>query len=206
MAALRSERGAALITALMLTTLSLVIAMALLTTIITGTHVAASQKRYRSSLTAAQGGVDLFTREIMPRLFQSDYGATSFATDFPGLELKVTLSPCLRQKLTLPGSSWTSCDPAQASSDPTQAPDVSFRLAGLPAAAGFSIGTKIVNTVPGNTDRSGYHLLDAGGAVAAQDDVIHPQHVPTMYHIRVQGVREEPGTQEKARLSFLYAY
>lgn len=206
MAALRSERGAALITALMLTTLSLVIAMALLTTIITGTHVAASQKRYRSSLTAAQGGVDLFTREIVPRLFQSDYGAASFEKDFPGLDLKVTPSPCLRQKLTLPVSGWTSCDQAQASPDPVRAPDVSFRLAGLTPAAGFSISTKIVDTTPGNTDHSGYYLLDAGGAVAAQDDVIRPQHAPTMYTIRVQGRREESGVQEKARLSVLYAY
>ncbi|WP_224957651.1 pilus assembly protein PilX [Geomonas subterranea] len=206
MTKLRSDRGAALITALMLTTLSLVIAMALLSTIITGTHVAASQKRYRSSLTAAQGGVDLFTREIMPRLFQADYDPAAFVRDFTGLDLKVALSPCLRQKLTSPPSAWSSCDQAQASPDPAQAPDLTFRLAGLPPATGFNISTKIVDTVPGNTDRSGYYLLDAGGAVAAQDDVIRPQHVPALYNIRVQGMREEPGVREKARLSVLYAY
>lgn len=206
METLRSDRGAALITALMLTTLSLVIAMALLSTIITGTQVGGSQKRYHSSLTAAQGGVDLFTREILPRLLQSDYGASGFQKDFSLLELKVTLSPCLQQKLTLPSSGWSSCSQAQASADPVQAPDVSFRLAGEPPAAGFNVSTKIVDTVPGNTDRSGYYLLDAGGAVAAQDDVIRPQHVPAMYSIRVQGVREEPGVREKARLSVLYAY
>ncbi|QWV92026.1 pilus assembly protein PilX [Geomonas oryzisoli] len=203
---LRSETGAALVTALMLTTLSLVIAMALLATIIAGTHVAASQKRYHSSLTAAQGGVDLFTREILPRLFQADYDTADFQRDFPNLDLKVTLGACLQQKLILPAAAWTSCNNAQTSADPVQAPDLSFRLAGVPPAVGFKIDTKIVDTAPGNTDRSGYYLLDAGGAVAAQDDVIRPQHIPAMYHVRVQGMREETGMQEKARLSVLYAY
>ncbi|WP_224981730.1 pilus assembly protein PilX [Geomonas agri] len=206
MTALESERGAALITALMLTTLALVIALALLSTIITGTQVAASQKRYRSALSSAHGGLDLFTSEILPRLFQSGYSATDFHNDFPGIDLKVTLDPCLQQKLTLARADWSACSEAQASPDPAQAPETEFRLAGDPPAKGFNVSTKIIDTVPGNTDRSGYYLLDAGGAVAAQDDVIHPQHVPAMYNIYVQGVREEPETREKARLSVLYAY
>ncbi|MBJ6749617.1 pilus assembly protein PilX [Geomonas anaerohicana] len=206
MAALRCQRGAALITALMLTTLSLVIAMALLSTIIAGTQVAASQKRYRSALTSAHGGLDLFTSEILPRLFQSGYGTSDFERDFPGIDLKVALDPCLQQKLTLPRADWSACSDVQASPDPAQAPETSFRLAGEPPATGFNVSTKIIDTVPGNTDRSGYYLLDAGGAVAGQDDVIRPQHVPAMYNIYVQGVREEEGTREKARLSVLYAY
>lgn len=205
MAILRSEQGAALITALMLTMLSLVIAMALLTMIITGTRVSGSQKRYRSSLTAAQAGLELFGREIMPRLFQGTPGS-KLAVEFPGIDLKVVQDACLSQKLLLPSSSWTVCNPAQLSSDPAQAPDVSFRLAGEPPAKGFLVSSKIVDTLPGNTDLSGMDLLDAAGAVAAQDEVIRPQHVPAMYNISVQGVREERGVREKARLSVLYAY
>ncbi|GFO63904.1 pilus assembly protein PilX [Geomonas paludis] len=206
MAAPCSEKGAALITALMLTTLSLVIAMALLSTIIAGTQVAASQKRYRSALTSAHGGLDLFTSEILPRLFQTGYGSSDFQRDFAGIDLKVTLDPCLQQKLTLRRAEWSACNEAQAGPDPAQAPETSFRLAGEPPTAGFNVSTKIIDTVPGNTDRSGYYLLDSGGAVAAQDDVIRPQHVPAMYNIYVQGTREEVGSREKARLSVLYAY
>lgn len=206
MGMLHSQRGAALITALMLTTLSLVIAVALLTMITTGTRVAASQKRYRSSLTAAHGGLDLFTREIMPRLFQGGVPAGTLERDFSGIELKLVQDACLSQKLLFPASAWTSCSQARAAGDPARAPDVSFRLAGVPPAKGFLVTSKILDTVPGNTDRSGLDLLDAGGAVASLDEVIRPQHVPAMYNIAVQGMREEQGVREKARLSVLYAY
>lgn len=199
-----SEQGAALITALMLTVLALVIAMALLTMITAGTHVTASQKRYRSSLTAAQGGMEFFVAEIIPRLLQSDLPVSKLEAEFSSIDLKVVKDDCLKQKLTLPASAWTKCSPAQVSTDPAQAPEASFRLAG-DRNRGFIVSTKIVDTVPGNTDRSGYDL-DAGGAVAAQEDVIRPQHVPTMYNLSVQGMREEPGLREKARLSVLYAY
>lgn len=202
---LGSQNGAALVTALMLTALSLVIAVALLTMITTGIQVSASQKRYRSSLSAARGALDLFTQELMPRLFQPETTAGILEGEFSGIRLQVKLDTCLRQKLTLPPAAWTGCSAAQASSDPAAAPDVSFRLAGIPDTGGFTVSTKIVDTVPGNTDRSGYDLLDAGGAVAAQDEVVRPQHVPAMYHLAVQGSREGVA-RERARLSVLYAY
>lgn len=202
---LGSQNGAALVTALMLTALSLVIAVALLTMVTTGIQVSASQKRYRSSLSAARGAVDLFTQELMPRLFQAETTVGNLEREFSGIELHVNLDPCLRQKLTLSPGSWSTCSAAQASSDPAAAPDVSFRLAGSPAARGFTVTTKIVDTVPGNTDLSGYDLLDAAGAVAAQDEVVRPQHVPAMYHLAVQGSRDGQD-RERARLSVLYAY
>ncbi len=202
---LGSQHGAALVTALMLTALSLVIAVALLTMVTTGIQTSASQKRYRSSLSAARGAVDLFTQELMPRLFQVETTVGTLEREFSGIELQVNLDTCLRQKLTLAPGSWTGCSAAQASSDPAAAPDVTFRLAGLPAAQGFTVSTKIVDTVPGNTDRSGYDLLDAAGSVAAQDEVVRPQHVPAMYHLAVQG-RREGQPRERARLSVLYAY
>ncbi|EKD59392.1 MAG: type IV pilus assembly protein PilX, partial [uncultured bacterium] len=42
--------------------------------------------------------------------------------------------------------------------------------------------------------------------VSSRDDTVHPRHVPAMYNLSVQGVREEAGSREKARLSVLYAY
>ena len=205
MGILRSQGGAALITALMLTMLSLVIALALLSTVATETQVSASQKRYRSSLTAAQGGVELWTLEIMPRLFQGDTHS-ALESDYALIDLKLPENDCLLQKLDHPTANWSKCSAAQASADPGQAPDVSFRLSGLPPARGFSVTTKIVDTVPGNSDRSGSELLDLGDSVAGKDEVIRPQHVPAMYNLSVQGMREESGVREKARLSVLYAY
>ena len=205
MAILRSQEGAALVTALMLTMLSLVIALALLTMVTTGTQVSASQKRYRSSLSAAQGGVELLTRELMPRILKGDPLAT-LSSDYSLIDLKVPQGDCLRQKLEQPKGKWNSCSAAQASGDPWQAPDISFRLSGLPSEKGFSVTTKILDTIPGNSDRSGNDLLELGDSVAGKDEAIHPQHVPAMYNLSVQGVREEEGAREKARLSVLYAF
>ena len=231
MAILRSQEGAALVTALMLTMLSLVIALALLTMVTTGTQVSASQKRYRSSSSAAQGGVELLTREIMPRLFQGDTHS-ALESDYALIDLKLPENDCLLQKLDHPTANWSKCSAAQASadpgqapdvsfrlsglppargfsvttSDPAQAPDISFRLSGLPSEKGFSVTTKILDTIPGNSDRSGNDLLELGDSVAGKDEAIHPQHVPAMYNLSVQGVREEEGAREKARLSVLYAF
>lgn len=205
MAILRSQDGAALITALMLTMLSLVIALALLTMITTGTQVSASQKRYRSSLTAAQGGVELLARELMPRLLRGD-ALTALSNDYLLIDLQVPENNCLRQKLELPKGQWSSCSAAQASGDPAQAPDITFRLSGLPKEKGFRVTTKILATVPGNSDRSGNDLLDDGASVSGRNEDIHPQHVPALYNIMVQGVREEEEIREKARLSVLYAF
>lgn len=202
---LESEKGAALVTALMLTVLSLVIALALLTMVASRTQLSASQKRYRSSLTAARGGVDLVAREIVPRLARGD-AADTLQKDYALIDLKVPESPCLKQKLEFPREGWGSCTPAQASTDPALAPDLSFRLAAPPGEKGFTVTTKIVDTIPGNSDRSGVDLLETGDSVAGKDDVIRPQHVPGMYNISVQGAREEEGVREKARLSVLYAF
>ncbi|HBA89991.1 MAG TPA: pilus assembly protein PilX [Geobacter sp.] len=203
---LRSQQGAALVTALMLTMLSLVIAMALLAMISTGTQVSASQKRYRSSLTAAQGGVELLTREILPWLLEDPSGAATLESQYSLIELKIGGSDCLSQKLEQPAVSWDKCSQSQSSADPGSAPDVSFRLSGIPPARGFSVSTKIIDTVPGNSDRSGGELLDDGSSVAGRDEVIRPQHVPALYNLMVQGAREEGAGREKALLSVMYAY
>lgn len=214
MAILRSEGGAALITALMLTMLTLVIALTLLTVITTGTKVSASQKRYRSSLAAAQGGVELLSAEIVPRLFQSSSLAPDeqlkklvlMEQEYSLIDLHLQDPACLKQKLEEPAGSWNKCSAAQASTDLAQAPDVSFRLAGEAPAKGFVITSKIIDTTPGNSDASGNDLLDPGGSVTSNEPIVRPRHVPAMYNISVQGVREEPGSREKARLSVLYAY
>ncbi|GAW65752.1 pilus biosynthesis protein PilX [Geoanaerobacter pelophilus] len=205
MAILRSEGGAALITALMLTMLTLVIALTLLTIITAETRVSGSQKRYRSSLAAAQGGVELLTAEIVPRLFQS-WSLDDLKDDYSSIELQLQATDCLKQKLEEPADRWHKCSTAQASTDPAQAPDVSFRLAGEAPAKGFVVTSKIIDTTPGNSDSSGNDLLDPGGSVTSNDQIVRPRHVPAMYNLSVQGVREEVGSREKARLSVLYAY
>ena len=202
---LAREDGAALVTALMLTVLSLVIALALLSTVILRTGISASHKRYRSALAAAHGGVELFSQDVMPRLFQKPT-RDDLEGIFDKINLDLPQSACLQQKLGNVPKDWSACSQAQASSDPAESPDVSFRLSGV-ADKGFLISTKIVDTVPGNSDTRGIDYLDQGNSVAGNDEgIIRPRHVPAIYNLSVQGVREGADAREKARLSVLYAY
>jgi hypothetical protein len=90
------------------------------------------------------------------------------------------------------------------SADPAVAPDLSLVLGGEDGDDSFAVNIKIVDPVPGNTDTSGIEGLDPGSSVAGQQEVIRPQHVPSLFNIAVQGVGGAP--REKARLSLLYAY
>jgi len=201
---LHGEKGAALVTALMLTVLSLVIALALLYTISAGTKLSASQKRYRTALAAAHGGVELVTLELMPRLLQGDPAPSSLQSDFSLISLSLPGYGCLQQKLGAPASAWSACSASQRDPDPALSPDFSFVLGGTAESDRYAVTVKILDTVPGNTDTGANDLLDAGNSVAGTEEGVHPQHVPGLFNIAVQGVG---GAQrEKARLSLMYAY
>ena len=202
---LRSADGAALVTALMLTMLALVISLALLQWVGTGTRISAGQKRYRSALEAAHGGVELLTLELIPKLARMEATESSLKSDFSLIDLQLPQYDCLKQKLHNPTSSWGACN---ASADPDDAPDAIFKLSDERSRGkGFQVSTKIVDTVPGNSDSSGIiEYLDQGSSVSGSEQVIRPQHVPGIYNISVQGVREGGHVREKARLSVLYAY
>jgi Tfp pilus assembly protein PilX len=204
---LSGEAGVALVTALMLTMLSLVIALTLLYTVTSGTRISASQKRYRSALAAAQGGVQLATEEIIPRLLQMNPSSqSSLQDDFALIALQLPAYGCLQQKLSSPTESWSACSVAQQSGDPAVAPDLTFTLGGAPSSdPGYQVAVKIVDSVPGNSDTSlGNDLLDSGNSVAGKDDIVRPQHLPGIYSIAVQGVGG--AARERARLSLLYQY
>ena len=201
-----NQEGAALVTALMLTMLSLVISMALLSTVLSGIGVSASQKRYRSALSAAQGGVELLTRELVPLLFRSGATREELQDQFALIDLQLPQYDCLRQKLNNPTGNWSACGADPAPADPDRSPDVIFRLAS-DGSRGFRVAGKIVDSVPGNSDHNAViDYLDAGGSVSAKEEVIRPRHVPGIYNVSVQGEREGGEGQEKARLSLLYAY
>jgi hypothetical protein len=202
-----NQRGAALVTALLLTMLSLVMALTLLFVVSTGSRISASQRSYRTALAAAHGGVELFTQEIIPLMFDSGTSAGFLEDRLARVHLQVGEFACLQQKLSVATAGWSQACLDKADADPARFPDATFRLAsGRPSEPGFTVSTKIVDSVPGNSDRGGLDYLDLGGGVAARDEAIHPRHVPGIYSIAVQGVREGGESREKAQLSVLYAY
>ncbi|MSM40814.1 MAG: hypothetical protein GJT30_14460 [Geobacter sp.] len=201
---IKEEKGIALVTALMLTLISLTMILALLYMITAGVSLSGAQKRYRTSLEASHGGAEIVLKDVIPtimRNYSSSTLVTQVQNDFSGVGLQVTASQkCLQAKLTKPASQWPSgCSQA---SNPKQGPDLTFNLQ---ASSGdsYRIYTKIIDTVKGNTDISGLQLEGAG--VAESTPVLTPQHFPYIYRIEVQGERSTT-SQEQANISALYAY
>ncbi|WP_306535246.1 pilus assembly protein PilX [Geobacter sp.] len=222
MKTVRNERGVALVTALMLTLISLAIVLALLYIVTQGTKVSAARKNYANSLDASYGGVEVVTKDFLPYLFANISSSTKMSqlqSAFSGNDLQFLVSDdCLKQKLTLPVSQWTACssqEKSEALSFIKGAPDLRFSLQGLSAQPGFTVYSKIVDTSPGNSDPSSqvtdepeWFITGAGAAYnpdAGGSGGVKVKHVPGIYKIEVQGERSAV-SEEKANLSVLYAY
>lgn len=198
-----NNKGIALVTSLMLTLISLVIIMSVMLLITQSISRTGMIKRYKNTVEAAYGGTDVVMKDVIPyilRNYTSSNIKSRLETNFGGIGLTSTSKECLQAKISLPASSWPSdCSTSLVAKS---SPDFSFQLQ---AAAGqpFSVYTKIIDTVVGNSDQSGLQL--EGGGVAESSSVITPQHFPYVYRVQIQGERTTNAT-EKAEMSVLYAY
>jgi hypothetical protein len=203
---LKDNRGIALITSLMFTLISLTIVMALLYMVTQSTRVSGANKRYKTALEASYGGSELFTKDILPYLLQK-YDSVNIKSDVSGefstvgLTIPANVSIlCLQSKLTLPSDKWPAG--CSNSSSPKQNPDMTFNLLSTTANP-YTIYSKIVETVLGNTDLSGLQLEGAGVAEATSG--ITPQHFPYMYRLELQG-EQTVASSAQANIEVLYAY
>jgi hypothetical protein len=211
---LRNEKGVALLMALILTLVSLGMIMAVLYLITQGMQVSASSRRYKSALEASYGGVEVFTKEIIPQLMGAgtpsgleNVLAGIAPTQYPSYAAHQTYSSCMKTKLANPASNWGNMCGASPSSS-TNLPasyDMWFTLKGPPLQPNFNVYVKIVDTQPGNSDLTGQTQLDSGSGVAYGASGISPMHIPATYHIETQA-QSASNPREKARLSVLYAY
>ncbi|MFA7402911.1 MAG: hypothetical protein WC007_02870 [Pelobacteraceae bacterium] len=226
-----NNKGAALITALMLTLIALTMISALMLIVTRGTYLSGANKRYQTALAASYGGVDISTKELIPAIFAGYSSVGDFSTarqkmvtDFALIGLNVVASDaCMNQKLNSPTSKWSSCSAVQASSEITSiksAPDLTFNLKGT-IDQGYKVYTKIVDTSPGNTDPSSAKMINAAdkafGGIIGYAGVAYIRggdgggggvsvpHIPVRYRIEIQGERSSNAT-EKSNLSVLYAY
>jgi hypothetical protein len=210
---LNNNKGIALVTSLMFTLITLGIAMLMLYIVLQNTTTSGAHKRYKNSLDAAVGGVEIVTKDVLPYLvgFAGNYTATSnyFLTNLTGsmnlsgLTVGVT-DACLLAKLT--SKNWgASCTSANSNSDPKISPDMTFNLqsviTGSNTSSGFRVFTKIISTTPGTTDQSGRSLEGMATTGAPPQDI----GAPYLYRIELTGERIT-NPKEKASLSVLYAY
>ncbi|MBJ6727440.1 pilus assembly protein PilX [Geomesophilobacter sediminis] len=205
MKALKNEKGIALVTSLMLTLISLGIIMALLYMISAQTKVSGAHKRYKNSLEASHGGVQLLAKELIPLMITSADPKTTLTSQYAGLSLNMVSNPCITQKLTQPSGTWSAvCGANSTNADPKVSPDVTFTLPAK-SGPGYKVYAKIVDTTPGNSDTSGLDL-DSGAAVTGGvGSGISPKHLPALYRIETEG-ESASNPQEKAALTVLYAY
>jgi hypothetical protein len=224
MNAFRNEKGIALITALMLTTITLVIALTLLYMITQGVQMTGAGKRYQNVREASYGGVEVLTKDVIPLIFNGYSSVTSLNTQLAKLntdgQLVTSIArngySCLGQKLMLPSAQWNA-NCRDNNYNPTVAPDLAFNLSSANAGQPYRVYAKIVDTqqrvfylpdgsktiIAGNTEASG--LMLEGGAVTEANQVISPKHFPYIYRIEVQG-QKATNAIEQANVSVLYAY
>lgn len=202
---LRNERGIALVTSLLLMLIALAITMTLFYVITWQTKLSAAHKRYKTAIEASQGGAEIFARQIIPNVFANVTGSRLTAA-FPGISLvQPSGGPCLKYKLDNGTASWggSVCGTDTNLFNPTTKPDIKLTLQGT--NSNFDVYAKIVDTMPGNSDLSGFDMLDGGAGVTGTSTAVAPKHIPALYRIEVLG-QKEINPEEKAKLSVLYAY
>ena len=205
---LKDEKGIALVTALMLTLITLGIIMALMYYVTQALQVSAAHKTYRTALDASHGGTEFFTKELITDILSNKKTMTELEAAFSDVQLAFPDEACFREKLTKSTANWNPavCGPAATTLDPKASPDSTFILKGVEAAKpGFKVYTKIVDTTEGNSDSTSIDYLDGGNPVAGNNPGVSPKHIPSVFRIEVQGERET-NPEEKANLSVFYAF
>ena len=106
-----NERGIALVTALLLTLISLTFVMAVLYMLTQGIKTSTSTKHYATALEATYGGVDFFTKDALPQMLtsaSSAFNSTTITNLYPTLNMTMpnTSNGCMQAKLTSTSASW----------------------------------------------------------------------------------------------------
>ncbi len=215
---LRNEKGIALVTSLMLTLLTLVIAMTLMYFIEIGTQMSASVKRYKNVREAAYGGVSITVNEVIPSLENAIFnnyssgegsGIQLLKADYASIKLDTPNIDCLKRKLITSTSSWN--DACNSTLDAKTSPDLTFvlksTLAGFNQSnQGYSVYAKIVDTpIIGNTDKTVKKNLRNAENVNEYSVGSYGLTIPTTYRIEVRAEKQQ-NPNEKSELSVVYAY
>lgn len=217
------NKGVALVTALMLTMLTMGIIMSLFYIMTQAIKISAASKRYGNVTEATYGGAELMAFELIGtawKNYSSAGGAASkLVSAYGNIDLAVAIpNDCLTQKLSSPVSSWTNCSAQQKAMEIStikSTPDLTFLLKGATTGQNYKVYAKIVDTSSGNTDTSSLisSTSDSGGLIAASGSSysktggsqVSMMHIPYSYRIEVQG-EPEAKVQEKNNVTVLYAY
>jgi hypothetical protein len=211
---IRSEKGLALVTVLVLSLICLSVISTLLYMVIQGTRFSGFYKRYETAREAALGGAELGADLILDRgaLSVPGLALTSTSGSFTSCDCGDPDDPndnldnfgagvrtCLCDKLCDATADWPACS---FTLNPTDTPDLWFDLTGINTT--YRVSVKIVDTIRGNSDLSGEEL-GGTGVVSSTSGLITAPPMPYLYRVEINS--EDTGDlEERARYSALYAF
>ncbi|GFO58050.1 type IV pilus minor pilin PilX [Geomonas silvestris] len=198
-----NDKGMALVTSLMMTLIILVIIIGLWTVMDQSIKANTARSSYRNVTEATYGGVDLITKNLVPRLFDNVSTAT-IASEYRDLNMSLAASACLRQKLTLSPDKWTACPSSSKDFAPKNSPDIKFNLIDEKKKPSYTVYSKIVDTVPGvpfASGTNGNQLIGSAVAESSAGTTLTLEHY--VYTIEVEG---QGATGADKKLSVVYEY
>jgi hypothetical protein len=212
---IRSEKGLALVTVLVLSLICLSVISALLYMVIQGTRFSGFYKRYETAREAALGGAELGADLVLDRGALSVPGLAITSTsgsftvcdcgdpDDPNDNLDnfgAGVRTCLCDKLCDATADWPGCS---MTLNPTDIPDLWFDLTGINTT--YRVSVKIVDTIRGNSDLSGEDL-GGSGVVSSTSGLITAPPMPYLYRVEINSEDDTGVLEERARFSALYAF
>jgi len=199
------NKGVALVIVMAIITISSALIAVIVYFVMKGTEYTALNKRYQTSKEASLGGIEFFTKELIP-LTINGTNLSTVVTTFNNITAAkvnaVASDSCFLAKLRDATTNWpVGCDSAL---DAKTSADIKLTLSGTSGSQPFDVYSKIVDTVVGNTNISGV-VLEGMGTAESASGVITSQHFPYMYTIMFQGERQN-NPAERAEFEVLYAY
>lgn len=207
---LRSEKGLALITVLVLSLITLGIISTLVYMVIQGTKFSGSYKRYGTAREAAVGGSELASdlienrgELVIPGLVSLPNDCDCGDPDNPGDNRdSLGVRTCLCDKLCDATADWPVL--CSITLDPTDTPDLQFSVTGITTT--YQVSAKIVDTIRGNSDLSG-ERLGGTGVVSSTSGIIPAPPMPYLHRVEINSEDQNPArVNERSRLSALYAF
>ncbi|HVN96333.1 MAG TPA: hypothetical protein VMT62_07890 [Syntrophorhabdaceae bacterium] len=207
--------GVALLTILVLVTISAGLIAAIMFFSNTGLEISGLQRQYESAREASLGAAGVLVQDVMPQVLANKYtfhnllGSYSTITSASVVAGTGVTDDCFNRKLlydpsnTNNAQNWTGCPASAQTTDPTQSTDLVFTLKGT-GGPSYTVDLKIAGTTPGNSNTSGTSLIGQG-VTEAGSGVITVQHYPYLYTILAHGQRVN-NPVERVDLEILYAY
>jgi hypothetical protein len=185
---LRNEKGFALASVLILAAIALVMTLGMLFMVSRGSYVSGQQKRFRTAVEAARGGVEATLQMISGR---GDL-AGKYTTLNPFLDNDVVT------KLGTPTSGWGVLDSAIAI-DPDTPATYDMRI----DLGSYRVYSKIVDTVQGNSGADEGLVKTAVVNTGSGEVVV--MSIPFLYTIEVLSQSQTNAT-ERSKFTALYQY